>query len=244
MLIVRRASNIIDSQRAILKTQLENAQALAEQNRRLRKGADKARMDATKSNETLLNRIGSDLHDGPVQLLGLLILTWRRLLRTNEIVSSAEKYAPGSSSLTSGNRCFGSCANFRRDGSSGDREPVARGSLRVAVERHEYATGSVVGASSVGLPEHVTYPLKICLYSIVQEGFNNTFRHASGLSQHVTASADEKAIKVIVSDAGPGRWADGATVRADPLGLQGIRNRVEAFGGTVQFQQHQVMIRN
>jgi signal transduction histidine kinase len=31
--------------------------------------------------------------------------------------------------------------------------------------------------------------------------------------------------------------AEGASVRTRPLGLQGIRNRVEAFGGSVQFQQ-------
>ena len=73
-LIVRRASSVIESQRVTLKSQLANAQALAEQNKKLRKVADHARMDATKSNETLLNRIGSDLHDGPVQLLSLLIL--------------------------------------------------------------------------------------------------------------------------------------------------------------------------
>ena len=110
--------------------------------------------------------------------------------------------------------------------------------LRVAVERHEYATGSVVSASYVGLPENVAYPLKICLYRVVQEGLNNAFRHASGLGQKVTASADEKTITVVVSDAGPGLVrAEGASVHTRPLGLQGIRNRVEAFGGSVQFQQ-------
>ncbi len=65
-LIVRRASNVIRRQSVTLKAQLAGAQALAEQNKQLRKAADRARMDASKSNETLLNRIGSDLHDGPV----------------------------------------------------------------------------------------------------------------------------------------------------------------------------------
>ncbi len=73
-LIVRRASNIIANQKMTLKARLAQAQALAEQNTELRKAADRARMDATKSNEQLLNRIGADLHDGPVQLLSLLIL--------------------------------------------------------------------------------------------------------------------------------------------------------------------------
>lgn len=62
-LIVRRASRLIRRQSVTLKSQLASAQALAEQNRQLRKTADQARMDASKSNEALLNRIGSDLHE-------------------------------------------------------------------------------------------------------------------------------------------------------------------------------------
>ena len=239
-LIVRRASSVIESQRVTLKSQLANAQALAEQNKKLRKAADHARMDATKSNETLLNRIGSDLHDGPVQLLSLLILRLGGGSSDPTKGSDLPKNAPQElhpSRLAS--QVLTELRELSTELVLPEIENISlEAALRVAVERHEYATGSVVSASYVGLPENVAYPLKICLYRVVQEGLNNAFRHASGLGQKVTASADEKTITVVVSDAGPGLVrAEGASVHTRPLGLQGIRNRVEAFGGSVQFQQ-------
>ena len=239
-LIVRRASNIIESQRVKLKSQLTNAQALAEQNKKLRKAADHARMDATKSNETLLNRIGSDLHDGPVQLLSLLIL---RLGGGSSGAAKQSGLSENPPEELHPSRLASQVLTELRELSTGLVLPEIENmqleaALRVAVERHEYATGSVVSASYDDLPENVAHPLKICLYRVVQEGLNNTFRHASALDQQVIASADEKSITVVVSDAGPGLVrADKPSEGTRPLGLQGIRNRVEAFGGSVQIKQ-------
>jgi signal transduction histidine kinase len=239
-LIVRRASSIISTQRMTLKTQLKNAQALADQNRILRKTADKARMDASKSNETLLNRIGSDLHDGPVQLLSLLILR----LGSGSVSKEQEPRhtAPQAAELEPA-RLAGQVLTELRELSTGLVLPEIENlsleaALRVAVERHEYATGSAVEANYSGLPERAAHPLKICLYRVIQEGLNNAFRHAAAREQRVIASADDSAITVIVSDAGAGsEQTTGATGRRHPLGLQGIRNRIEAFGGLMQVQQ-------
>lgn len=234
-LIVRRASNVIDNQRMKLRMQLTDARALAEQNRKLRNTADRARMDASKSNETLLNRIGSDLHDGPVQLLSLLIL------RLEGISKSVDK--EGSSAELHPLRLASQVLTELRDFSTGLVLPeienmTLEAALRVAVERHEHATGSVVDGSYSGLPEHVAHPLKICLYRVIQEGLNNAFRHADALEQRVMASADAGFITLIVSDGGPGMPLSPATTgRRRPLGLQGIRNRVEAFAGSLQIQQ-------
>jgi signal transduction histidine kinase len=239
-LIVRRASNVIESQRITLKSQLANAQALAEQNTKLRKAADHARMDATKSNETLLNRIGSDLHDGPVQLLSLLIL---RLGGSSSGPGKGSDLPKSTPQELHPSRLASQVLMELRELSTGlvlpeiENMPL-EAALRVAVERHEYTTGSVVSASYDGLPENVAHPLKICLYRVVQEGLNNAFRHAGAREQRVTASAEDNVITVIVSDAGPSAKQDIKTMgRRHPLGLQGIRNRVEAFGGSVQFQQ-------
>lgn len=231
-LIVRRASGIINTQRLTLKSQLENAQALANQNRVLRKTADKARMDASKSNETLLNRIGSDLHDGPVQLLSLLIL---RIGQTSGGGDRQEDLNPS--------RLAGQVLTELRELSTGLVLPELENmsletALRVAAQRHEYATGSVVAAHYEHLPEKVAHPLKICLYRVVQEGLNNAHRHAGARGQRVEVIADDSIITVTVSDKGPGLDQPAAsTGRRHPLGLQGIRNRVEAFGGTVQIVQ-------
>ena len=228
-LIVRRASGIINTQRETLKSQLENAQALADQNRALRRTADKARMDASKSNETLLNRIGSDLHDGPVQVLSLLIL---RLGQTSGAGNQRDELDPS--------RLASQVLSELRELSTGLVLPELENlsieaALKLAAQRHEYATGSIVAAHYENLPEKVAHPLKICLYRVVQEGLNNAYRHAGARGQRVEVSADGSVITVTVSDKGPSPDQPIASAgRRHPLGLQGIRNRVEAFGGTVR----------
>ena len=138
-----------------LKSQLKNAQALADQNRILRKTADQARMDASKSNETLLNRIGSDLHDGPVQLLSLLIFGWVAGLSAR---NKSPSHQPRKRLNLNPARLAGQVLTELRELSTGLVLPEIENlsleaALRVAVERHEYATGSAVEANYSGLPE-------------------------------------------------------------------------------------------
>lgn len=243
-LIVRRASNVIRRQSVTLKAQLAGAQALAEQNKQLRKAADRARMDASKSNETLLNRIGSDLHDGPVQLLSLLILR----LGTPAPRAPVDLAAPvGQSNVTqadiSPSRLANQLLTELRELSTGlvlpELENISlEAALRIAVDRHEHTTGSMVNSRYSGLPNRTPHPLKICLYRVVQEGLNNAFQHAAGRDQRVIAIADEKFITIVISDGGPGvTQTPPSKPHGRPLGLQGIRNRVEAFGGWVQIRK-------
>jgi signal transduction histidine kinase len=242
-LIVRRASNIIANQRMTLKAQLTEAQALADQNTELRKVADRARMDATKSNEQLLNRIGADLHDGPVQLLSLLIL---KLGRPSDAPVPARTTFDSAADVTEADLAPSHIASQvlaeLRELSTGLVMPEIENmpleaALRMAVDQHEYATGSKVTVAYDRLPERVAHPLKICLYRVVQEGLNNAFRHGGGRDQRVSASADQQAITVVIADDGPGLGVNNSQARHRPLGLQGIRNRVEAFGGSVDIRR-------
>lgn len=242
-LIVRRASNIIANQRMTLKSQLTEAQTLAKQNTELRKAADRARMDASKSNEQLLNRIGADLHDGPVQLLSLLIL---------KLGESTDAPVPSSTTFESASgvqeadlapaRIASQVLTELRELSTGlvlpeiEHLPL-KAALRMAIDQHEYATGSKVTSECEGLPERVAHPLKICLYRVVQEGLSNAFRHGGGHDQRVSAWADLSAITVVIADSGPGFGKSNSRGDHRPLGLQGIRNRVEAFGGRVHIRQ-------
>ncbi len=112
-----------------------------------------------------------------------------------------------------------------------------KAALRMAIDQHEYATGSKVTSECEGLPERVAHPLKICLYRVVQEGLSNAFRHGGGRDQRVSAWADLSAITVVIADSGPGFGKSNSRGDHRPLGLQGIRNRVEAFGGRVHIRQ-------
>ena len=242
-LIVRRASNIIAHQRMTLRAQLTEAQALAEQNTELRKAADRARMDATKSNEQLLNRIGADLHDGPVQLLSLLILKLggpsEAPIRSRATFGNASEVKEADLAPS---HIAGQVLAELRELSTGLVMPEIEhmpleAALRMAIDQHEYATGSKVTSDFDGLPERVAHPLKLCLYRVVQEGLNNAFRHGGGRNQRVSASADLSAITVVITDDGPGFGMSSSKGGRRPLGLQGIRNRVGAFGGKVDIRQ-------
>ena len=72
--IVKRGSWTIARQRSNLQRLVAEAPEMAHQNTVLRIAADKARLNASEANEQLLARIGSDIHDGPIQLLSLFML--------------------------------------------------------------------------------------------------------------------------------------------------------------------------
>jgi signal transduction histidine kinase len=67
------------------------------------------------------------------------------------------------------------------------------------------------------------------LYRFVQEGLNNSFRHAGGQGQAVYVKVDAKALVVEVRDKGQG--VPQSSQSHEALGLLGMRSRVEALGG-------------
>jgi signal transduction histidine kinase len=73
-LIVKTGSRTIALQRAELRLRVQEAEALAIQNDQLRQTAEKDRHEAVDANEKLLSSLGSELHDGPIQLLSVVAL--------------------------------------------------------------------------------------------------------------------------------------------------------------------------
>jgi signal transduction histidine kinase len=78
---------------------------------------------------------------------------------------------------------------------------------------------------------HVSSPIGTAMYRIVQESLTNVMRHAPGATTRVFVGiADDRGVRVEVSD-------DGPTVPGDAggsgMGIQGMRERVEATGGTL-----------
>lgn len=221
---------LVASQRRKLERQFAEEQRVASENRRLRIEADRSRLQASEANERLLNNVGAELHDGPIQLVSLLML------------------ASEDGSLLAGRRqeLLSQALTELRSISSGLILPEIHDltlaqTLRLAIQRHQGLTGSVVDARIDALPSVASEPLRICLYRAVQEGLNNSWRYASGRGQTVEAREDDSGIVVIVRDAGP---SSEHPVEAENsgngdarvhLGHLGIRNRLEAFGGTLTF---------
>ena len=110
-----------------------------------------------------------------------------------------------------------------------------------AVHNHERRTGVPV-AHTIDLPADVSLHVKTCLYRFVQEGLNNTFRHAKGSAVSVMASSSHGTLTVEVADSGPGlatptrtpQTSKAAGLPASGLGLAGLKDRIEALGGTLE----------
>lgn len=236
--IVRSGSRTIAAQRAELQKRVVETQHMATQNETLRIAAEQTRMDANEANEELIGRIGLDLHDGPIQLLSLLMLRLSKLRPTGK-KEEDESNRMAIQDLTT------TVIQELRTLSTGLVLPeisdltVAQ-AIRLAVERHENLTGSKVQVDLGRMPRRMPVALKICVYRIVQESLSNSFRHAGGAGQHVEAGLVGERFALKISDRGGGLSEVSAQRGSDPkLGLRGIRNRVQAFGGVVEIRSSQ-----
>ena len=233
--IVRRGSHTIATQRAELQKRVSETQQMATQNETLRIAAERTRMDANEANEELIGRIGLDIHDGPIQLLSLLMLRLGKLRPTGKQAED-EKNRIAIQNLTT------TVIQELRTLSTGLVLPeisdltVAQ-AIRLAVERHENLTGSTVEVDLGRLPERMPVALKICIYRIVQESLSNSFRHAGGAGQRIDARLLDDRISLKISDRGGGLKETAASGGSTlTLGLRGIRNRVQAVGGVVEIR--------
>jgi signal transduction histidine kinase len=232
-LMVRQASQKVEKHRERLTQKVSETEALAIQNDQLRRVAEESRIDSARSNELLLEQIGQDLHDGPVQLLSLLIL---KLSEAETLM--ANSISEGTNVKADARQLTTRILSELREISKGLVLPQLEGlsaaeTIWLPVRAHEHVTGTKVTCTIGALPEEISPPTKVCIYRIVQEGLNNAFSHAGGRDQHVGAWSDADFIHVVVSDGGP----DTGTLPPDPrirtgLGLPGLKRRVEAFRGT------------
>lgn len=229
--IVRRGSRTIALQRSDLQRHVAEAQAMADQNSLLRIAADRARLDASEANEQLLARIGSDIHDGPIQLLSLFMLKFTRMGGRGDDRTDVQKALEG---------LFNSALSELRTISSGLSLPEIeelspRGALELAVFRHEDIVGTRVTTNFGDLPEFLTHATKICAYRVIQEGLSNATKHAPRAQQSVKALVVGGWLEIEVADDGPGvRQTDNIVSGREKLGLAGMRNRVGALQGNLE----------
>jgi signal transduction histidine kinase len=233
--MVRRAGVTLGAQREALNAQAREAATLTGQNEKLQQAVDDARMEMVQSNERLLDRIGQDLHDGPIQLLGIL-----GLKLTDPIIADS---LSEDASATNARDILERTLIDLRNVAAGLVLPELDGltteqTLRLAASQHEKMTGTKVACEIDDLPSCPT-PLRICLYRMVQEALNNAYHHANGNGQTVIASADANWIGLAITDAGAGSVTTGRAPHSDTehdrgLGLTGMRRRVELFHGTFE----------
>ncbi|MGH3458030.1 sensor histidine kinase [Aeromicrobium sp.] len=117
--------------------------------------------------------------------------------------------------------------------------PPSRADLDLVVAAHRAAHGPVdLNVDPAITWESTTLPLTVL--RIVQEGLTNVARHAPGARASVDVVADDDGgvVVTIVDDGGNGDHGTKGTPRRQGLGLVGLRERVNAFGGVVDAEPH------
>jgi signal transduction histidine kinase len=235
--IVDNGSRTIARQRIRLEHRIAELSRLLVENNELRKRVKQANERVVENNERYLRRIGADLHDGPLQLLGLALL---RLDELRDGATTVESKIPGNADQIGmiGGIVTEAMQDIHRI-SAGlgppDIDDVSlREALQIAAQKHELRTGTEVRCELGELDGYVAFPLKACLFRFVQEGLNNAYQHANGRGQAVLASRDGAKVEVKVVDEGPGLAGSAETENGGGQGLSGLRDRIESLGGTFE----------
>ncbi|RKS28623.1 histidine kinase [Pseudomonas sp. WPR_5_2] len=229
--IVRRGDKIIQQQQVALRLRLQEQTRLHISNAELQRKIATATQEFSRVNELTLRRIGADLHDGPAQLLTLI------LIRLDDLVENCS--AVDQESLETIRGAATDALREVRDLSRGLALPEINDlslveELQLVAQRHEQRTGTKVTLTLARLPKVAPLPLKLCLYRFVQEALNNAYRYANGEGQVIQAQYSDDVLNISVRDRGPGMAADAMLLEKSGrtrLGLAGLRYRVESLGG-------------
>lgn len=232
ILTTMRAAAILRAQRSELAMRLAHSERLAKQNEELRLSAEVARVGAFRTNEDFLNQIGSEVHDGPMQLLTLIMLRLKGISVPDGAGRADETAQEQAKTLKLAEQTMQDLRNIAFGLTLPELDGLSvRDTLMLAIMRHEGQTDTSVRTLLRDLPEQVDPPLKICLYRVVQESLNNAFKHARGAGQRVTAGMRAGQIEVRISDKGPGMSTGSESGRRPGLGLSGLSRRLQTFGG-------------
>ncbi|HZY41339.1 MAG TPA: sensor histidine kinase, partial [Anaerolineae bacterium] len=224
---VRQASRTIQRQQVVLSDQVGQLRELLNQNNDLSDRVRRAAARTTALNERVLRRISAELHDGPVQDLGLALLRLEHIEASGadlDVVKQATTHALQEV------RAISTGLGLPQLNALTVSETIGR-----VIRTHERRTSTRVDATLDHVPDHAPVPVKITVYRVIQEALRNAFRHAGGAahSVRVTVSGSADFISVTVADRGPG-FDQARSLDGEHLGLVGMRERVESLGGTFE----------
>jgi signal transduction histidine kinase len=98
---------------------------------------------------------------------------------------------------------------------------------RAFMERHRIE----VNFETFGLPGRLPPEMEIAIFRIVQESLTNVLRHAEASQVDILLKQVDESLILLVEDNGMGFSSD--LISRSRLGLVGMRERVEALGGTL-----------
>lgn len=124
-----------------------------------------------------------------------------------------------------------------------DLRPIALDHLGLVAALEQYAKNLNADRLAVQLKvrgfenTRLAKDVETCLYRIVQEALTNVVRHAQAESVGILLERSAGRVKLFVEDDGVGFEPD-QTSSQDRLGLVGMRERAEMFGGTLTIESY------
>lgn len=228
--LVAFAQRRITAQEAALGESLRKADALALANQRLFQESEDLRRQAGQISEAVLNRIGSDLHDGPIQLLSIAALYRSQLVHAEADNPTAAKASDLLDQAIAELRVI----------STGLVLPTLEGldvgqTVRRAVENFRTEFESEVRVDIGPIRARPDDEMRTAIYRVVCEALHNAQAHAGGQGLSVTAEEGNGILRIAVADKGPGLRAEG-NGEGDhvALGLAGMRNRARSIGADLR----------
>jgi signal transduction histidine kinase len=235
--IVYRGSVQIERQKSLLKRKLREQARLRRNNSQLEKKMRDGLRETARIDDLIQRRLGAELHDGPAQLIALV------LLRLDEIRNVSEATSASAAVVDQLRQVASEALKDIRSISHGLFLPSLDGTdnlvevLKAVIKAHERRTNSVVALSVSNIPEHLPIDIIRCVGRVVQEALNNSFKHAGAASQAVSIVVPDHALILILSirDSGPG-IGDTNSLLGEKLGLKSMKYRVEAVGGVLKLK--------
>lgn len=237
---LRESLERIAADNAMLEQRVaERTRELADVNEQLR-AREEARLQllrkVIRAQEEERKRIARELHDEMGQTLTALAV---RL----DVAHAAAAGAPGESAVADARglatRSLDELHRLMHDlrPSVLDDLGLCAG-LRWFADRHLARNGVTVRFETSPIPERLPPELETAVFRAAQEALTNVERHARADHVLVQCGAEDHHLVIEIEDDGEGFAPEAMTPRpgeARGLGLMGMRERVELFGGTVVF---------
>ncbi len=106
-------------------------------------------------------------------------------------------------------------------------------SLQTYLREFEERYGITARLAADDVPERFPAEIETAIYRVVQEALTNVARHARAHRVRVALAADDGEVRVEVDDDGVGLHPRNGQSTTTGMGLIGIRERVQALGGSV-----------
>ena len=89
------------------------------------------------------------------------------------------------------------------------------------------------------LSRHIPKNIKYCFLAITQEALNNIIKHSNATKVHITAKEHPAFYQLLIEDNGisPDNPSEAAPVSLDGMGLQNMRDRVDALHGILHISR-------